>query len=537
MNRIRPTDVVTVKRFLLMETGTYNDQFLRSYRIGADTNTVNYLADTVANKKGANLNSTEVSAIAHNVISPTTEVTGRIEIDNGWSTKRYSFYLEIEYRTSELSNAKTIETIIGYTDFKDSVNQIHNKNNPIDGINPDTKFYITAINTTRCSVVETGTHPVNNVSSIQRKQVIMNNGFKLSDNNYNTITPVIMSPGNIFNRLATESLTGDFNNSGIGNSEINNTIGNVNNFIPEYNDRNNNSSSLYLTNLLNSFSSAKLEKNMDGDMTGTTMDDTYQAAFDKVNDSHYNNGSDYLSSFNNTPMIMNKINMIEGGQNRNSFKLKTLYNIDPNFNHVSTVINDYTGNMGLSVRGQTQIWDSVDPNTMFAVTLANSIPTYMLKCLLGFISFTVTNQNIENRVDFMIGADPKSYSQIGDISYLINAFKHALIEEVIRGYTQDFKCGFYIKCTVNILLEISLEVSINGLPMTPYITPAFSDNLIAPTITTSDGLVNLLSELNGIFQEIDYSINSTHSYANRVISQHSSPLPSFNFGSQNNYNL
>ena len=89
----------------LVETGTYDPEFLRPYVVSSTRDDIDQFADIVA-EEGGIITSASVAGIAGRIMSYKHTVTDRdlVEIENGWDEKRFSFIFEVIERERDEFN-------------------------------------------------------------------------------------------------------------------------------------------------------------------------------------------------------------------------------------------------------------------------------------------------------------------------------------------------------------------------------------------------------------------------------------------------
>lgn len=104
---------VLVKKLMITETGTANDMASRNFTTQVTTNTLNHLMEKTA--QGLNLTTENLAGISGKIIQPDT-IARRIDIPNGWGSKRYRFIMTVGYPDDHTAR-NVLYYYTGYTDI------------------------------------------------------------------------------------------------------------------------------------------------------------------------------------------------------------------------------------------------------------------------------------------------------------------------------------------------------------------------------------------------------------------------------------
>lgn len=122
---------ILVKKLMITETGTSNDMASRNFTTQVTTNSLNQLIEKTAH--GINLTAENLAGISGKIIQP-DQVARRIDIPNGWGTKRYRFILTACYPNDHMSR-NVVYYYTGYTDIVGHSAQLQD-------FDPNMKIYI-----------------------------------------------------------------------------------------------------------------------------------------------------------------------------------------------------------------------------------------------------------------------------------------------------------------------------------------------------------------------------------------------------------
>lgn len=138
----------------LVETGTYDPEYLRPYVVSANRDDINRFADVVDEEHGK-VGIASVAGLAGRIMHYSNRVDQRdlIDIENGWNEKRFSYIIEVvesQMDENDIFNPdKELVTLIsGYTDRMDvaAPTSVNRGRRDVDlFIAGDTEFFVTNV--------------------------------------------------------------------------------------------------------------------------------------------------------------------------------------------------------------------------------------------------------------------------------------------------------------------------------------------------------------------------------------------------------
>jgi len=109
---------VRINKLVLVETGGYKDQFIRSFEVNADNEQISkieHIVDKTRRLGSSNVKPTEIANEVPDLILPSSGVIGKVNIPYGWGEKRFRFLLEVVERG--YNNNEKVTIIQGYTEY------------------------------------------------------------------------------------------------------------------------------------------------------------------------------------------------------------------------------------------------------------------------------------------------------------------------------------------------------------------------------------------------------------------------------------
>ena len=443
-----------VTKFLMLETGTYNIQYRRPYNLEMSGSNLNALLERCDG--ATSIQSTMFGGIANQILKPAATPETDITIQNGWDIRRLQFMMEVEI----LSNlgGKSREIILGYTS--------HQGVTASQAIDPQMEFYVNSVIRVRDTVAEAAFGQTTYSS-------VFENSHVLCDNNWNGILTRDkehrMRPEDVFATMTVAGLNGIAGRIYDGRAISTTTVAKS--------DRNNNNASSYMANILDGYSRTVL----DTSSLGATQEQLYSKARGAV-----------ASAPANKDLFLSAIAGVRGTGIGNTFTFKNLLDLDPGIEHVTHArLMDPVAMSTAHASGQTANWGGSDFVTSTAAILSNSIPSLMMDLAITKIQFKATNKNIDGSVTIQFG-DVESFSS-GDMSRQLDIFKMRLQHEILNDISYGNQVDYAVAMNVDLIGETWISVSINGEPLTDFVTPSFCDALMVPVVTFNGELASSIA--------------------------------------------
>lgn len=469
-----PSNRVRVKRLLLVETGTYNPQYLRGYETQVTGSVINMLSERMAG--ASKFTPGMFGGIAGQFIRPSAapESATPIAIPNGWGERRMRFMMEVEI-VSPLAGA-TSEIITGYTENYDGVTMSGT-------IDRRLMFYINNITELRNLVVPTPMGQQNMTSVANSCQVLV-------DNNWSGIRQpeqvTRMRPTDVFSMIQRSHLptTPRF-------MDTRTVLGSQ----PVKSRRSNNLATSYASNLVDSYKSSWGEA------------DQFGQGMDQIITNLRGLEIDPLMSGDSFIQAMSGIRCTPPS---NMFTYGDLLMLDPNADHDDVKVIVFMGQSQAVTphhAGQSETWQGADQCTAAAAILSQAVPAIMADMALTQIAFSASNRNFA--ANFM-GEIPvtiatthiRSFANM-DLRQQDMAFQTRMRNEVLNDISYSNSLDYHIEMQVDLLGETRIAVSLQGSPLVEYVTPSFCDSLMAPVITRNEQQARTLAEDFGcIFEHV-----------------------------------
>lgn len=453
------TKNMRITQLVIIETGTYNQQFLRPYTMDVRADTMDLLKNTI--QDAPTIASSTLAGISSQFFRPEVAPESQIIIPNGWNQKRFRFFLQVEYEKYDLLHQ---ENILGYTEY----DGISTQTNAID---EQMRFFVNSISTLRTSVIATANGLSQTRTVTGSSQVLDDNNWQPGRNNiYNTAPSFHLRPQDLFQVMSTSLERESLNLSG-GNL-IDARIMTSNE--PVLSRRKNNLGATYTSTMINGFLAAN------NDMMGT-VDDISNSAMGYVRDDAIIQDA-----------FLSKLRSLAGTQT-SAFTIRDLMSIDPNVTHVKKIIHLKPAERATVHQiGQTADWGDVTIETQYATILSQSIPSLMMD--LGLVKAIIVSHNSTvNGIPETTLQDIKSFANQNltvPARTLITNIDHIVVRDI--SYNNQMQYSFV--ATVDLMGESVFRISVNGGPFIDYCMPSFADATLTPVTTMNNNRVYDISQ-------------------------------------------
>ena len=470
-----------ITKLMMVETGTYNDQFFRPYRTNMDMGVLASFQE--ATHAMPRITPTSIAGIASQIMAPTAEPQGNVNIVNGWDTRRFRFVMEVEVEDpTPLAAANySTELLTGYTDYLGA--------NPSGAIDPNMKFYFNNSVLVRRSVMSTpvGQHTqftVTNASHVLANNMLLAGQQPVLHTPFSGADTAYLRPTDVMANMQIQTLTGggevhDLRSMPVGTTAMKSA-------------RANGMAANHIAQCVNAINRASLEMQSDpGQNLGFGTVYTNARTF-------ANEGSIRMDKF---------LTYLQDNTHYRQTRYVTfsqLCMIQPGLDAIAAVI--FNGGVHqrtpVAQRGQTENWSTTTNETVVANMLGFMMPSIMMDLMLTKLTFSATNMTLDG--SYQIKVDKAlSFANI-DLSPYIQRCVDRITTEVMPAITHQNQIGVNVMMAVDVAGDTFIRVSYGGGPFTDYNMPSFGDALFSPIVAPSNqylpGLshdIAMLADYNG----------------------------------------
>lgn len=464
---MRQDITIYVVELVLMESGSYGDQFMRPYKTELKGPMIDRIQERF--EKTRRFTPALLASIANQFMVPDTRPRGVIEIPHGWNERRGRFILTIEIKLA--TGGKIRQVIMGYTNSVGFT---------ISKVDHDMEFFI------------------NNMYILTERQIETRNGYRteyypshmndvLSDRDNAGIRNrherrYTIRPEDIFSTIdasQSHALVDDLTdiritlNKGAIKSRMSNRIG-----------------SRYMAGVLNSRQKA-LENN--SDYAGTSID--HNSTAQGYSQESYASDDVFLQAISNLRDLARTVD---------NFTMGDLLKIDPDADR-RTDLNLFDDDAAAITRYSSQEINRLDgqeEEDRVAALIAVAVPALMFELGIHTINFQVHNQGIGHSFVF---EPSKADSLIRNMTIgpMVDIFEDRLIDELLLPLTADNQFDIGIKLNCRVFGEIDFTLYWDGKNRGRYVLPCFCNALSSPVLTDEIGDVKKAArDFTSLFDEI-----------------------------------
>lgn len=455
--------------FDIIETGTFNNQFRRSYVTELDGSTQRAIAERLDG--ATSYSPTMFSGIANQFLTPSATPEKLIDIPLGWQERRLRWVLKIERLIGV--GTEMMDVFTGYTN---GVGLTMSGN-----IAPDMMFFINNHMSFRKSIERTPHGNQVYYSPLRSSQILVDNAWS------GVGTPgseQAMRPTDVFATIGRAQLG------------INGTITDVRttlSSVPVKSKRSNNNAASYAADVLHNY----LHADRSVSATGGALEDILSTA----------RGMTYEDSVQKD-VFMQAIAQVSGRPVSNFFTINELTRLDPNVNNVMTytlvgqakMIGGNNGMPEFHTAGDTSDWHGSDRHTQVSAILSQAIPAMMMDQALTRLAFTATNMNFGGQA--VIVVEDAAGLMPGDLGPYVEAFKMDLLTKVMPDITYNNEVPFALRAVVDVFGETWLHLTLDGVTI-PFAVPQFCDALTSHVVTkNAENALTVATDLDSIFTNL-----------------------------------
>lgn len=460
-----------VKELKIIQTGEFNDIFLRPYTTQVSGRVTEVIEENLAKTRNR-FTPSILSKIANQFIVPDSNPRGLIEIPGGWSVRRGRFYMIVEIELP--MGDRIMQMLIGYTSSESFTTR---------NIDPYTEFIVN----NSFTMVEKRIR--NDRGGFDRVYVPNNPKDVISDRESAGLRrrgPKLytMRPEDIFSSIDAENLS---------------------DMIEDMTD---------LRTVLSKNAQTSSSRNrLSGSYMSRVMDSRRKAA--ENNNDFANSAADinasaqgYVSeeAISNDYFLRHISNMRGLKHTSDTFEYRDLLEMDDTIDRrAEPFLLDSDALSKTRFRDESEKLDGREEEDRVAAIVGIAIPALMMECGLASVKFQAHNDDLLDPYTFLPG---KSYPFMEDVDAtpFIERFEDRLIDELMvpltGGDRRMYSMAMQVSCQVFGNIDLSLHW--DGNYVGRFVFPAFSNSLYSPILTDSiDDLTTAARNFSDLFEHFD----------------------------------
>lgn len=500
-----------IKNFVLVQTGTYQEQHLRPFNVNVTSDNVNNLES--ATRGGTNLGVSAIQEIAADIIAPSAMTEGITNIQQGWSSRRFRFIMTVEEQHPFIRGTTDQRIFFGYTDHCDA---------SYNHLDPLMRIYFNSETVISNVIEQTPAGPVMRSNMVSSNQIIAPVDVTMGPTpRMASASTHLIRPEDIFSVGQTNHVARKLTDSGqidgpitasISHSAVVGLGGDY-----KYSRRMDSSPTRYLSGTLNSFQNAVLESNSNAfDNEATSMEVLL--------------GEATSFSRNNTMRgntFMSRLRDHAGYMENGYITFRELQMLFPEA--ASDQVTMFSMDNGKSIRKvsyahDSEIWSGADHISVGASLIAQTVPSVMMDTFFRSISISVTNGHGPN--NYIFDVNPAMTRTLVNISSdmamgYVMEFERRMKTDILNIISKGNQIPFKLVVSSDLAGETIIDIALGSDPLTRYVAPTFSDSLFTPVITRDLGLVSNIS--NDLIWLVGEVIKPAQNFVTSNVQQYQHP--------------
>lgn len=477
-----------VNQMLIREVGTYNQQYMRPYKMDTSGGRADRLLERV--ERASVVDGNLIAGVSSDIISQSHFAVDEIQIIGGWKERRLAFIMEVIQENT--SGSQSVLMLQGYSDRAE-----YSLSGTLD---PDTLFVINSyVMLNRSYDARTGRQ----YDVVTEAANVVNGKYVTTYRNEDQLYS--MRPEDLVIGMESMQLNETYTSYGAPASFEDTRIGIGNKSI--LSRRRNNMASTYLANTINSYRSASQlgdfgmrERDLLGQTANLLMEPT-------PGDLHF----------------LRALSNVQRNPGTTSFRMADITDIDTDLRSASVarrviklVALGEMERSRLHHAGETESWEDARIPQWAATVLSNSVSAIMMDLYITQLEMFCTNSHIGGRVEIRV-ATARSLMAL-DLTEQVEMLKTRMEAEVLKDISNNNQETYYIDMKVDLFGETRINIDIAGSGDIGFCVPSFSDSILTPGITNS----------RKYFDETATDMENVISMVREVSSAHPAPAVSHN---------
>lgn len=497
---------IQIQKFILVESGTYNTQFRRSYWTGENEGTaVDELRDRLAGRRVMGAGS--VAGFAGQIVNMNAKPDGELNIDlNGWNCRRFLYMMSVDIyaQGSVLPNR---QIIMGWSENSEMSLQ--------GSIDPQMRFTINSIVSLRQVDTVSQGRRITKMVPIDCSHVLSNQAYS----GLNRTSEMRIDPYDVMGLM----MVGKGLYQEEDDAPLYNYAG-IHGKTPTKVQRKFAQPASYLAGILKGFGDAvsskrNIDTNLPCEVDHATLCTTAQS---------FVSGS----TASNDGFMMAVRSVAADGYLTNYFTLRDLSVLQPSHPMETFLQGDTRENTRVETRsryskavlgeeahetGSTNPWSGNDVVTQFAAIVSQGLPGLMMELFFTEVHFRATNETQDGNILIELMAPPNTFEKF-DSRQFAELFEERVATDILRDACKNGMITFDLECRCDIITETWIDICLGGGESKTFNTPTFCDSLMTPMLSNPDNANGLANDMNTIVSDIVLGDNQYNAKNHGVIS-------------------
>lgn len=475
-----------VVNFIMMETASYDSQYIRPFQTTFNSQTGHYLQEFT--EGGRDLSTSALGNVASSILQPASSVSGVAPLPQGFGEKRFSFMLELVTNEQQFTRQRIVVT--GYTDYL-GVSTLSGQRH----IDPNMPMRFNNIFMLRDAVEPGATGNQNRSNLVSANHVVQ--GPAVYDPN-NAMTPgehlYTMRPEDVFARISTA------NNDMIQGQDVMDTRAMAT--APVAVSRKMESRPEYLSNTMKSYQTAQTQSETWDD------DPDYNTVYDQAR--NYTRTSDFM-----TNPFVSALSTNTGWRQTGQVTYGEMCSLIDGFDEQAQVV--LLGRVEKQQAyhpGQGEHWHGSNQQTLTATVFQQVLPAIMVDSLITRIGIRATNDTVGAQHDVR-PYDIDGFTENVDLSPYLQALQTRVIQEILQDISKQGMLVYHIDVHVDLRFESRFWISIEHEPAELFVSPAFCDAIYSPLTTNQPSAISTMAN------DVELMLHNINGQASRLAGQQS----------------
>lgn len=469
-----------ISKFILTQTGTYQEQQIRPFVTNVNAESMQVLAHDTRDGKNFGVAAMQNAALA-NLISLQSTPESIAAVSNGWRSRRFRGILVCMEKSPFAARAETQRVYYVSTD--------HCEESWQKNLDPQMRIYFNSETIVQERMVPTANGVIPQATVMGSYQIIA--PINSQAGHQANPTTYMVRPEDVYHGAQTRIMNEKIRYSGfLGENTVpdqtidgRSTMGGSSTQM--YNKRSDLAPARYLSRTMLAQQHANKEAALDGVM-GQDPELLYGSAGSYISNPSMVSNTFFGLLRDRFPSFVER-GFITYGQ---------LCSLFPHLDSITT----YTMDEGRSIRKTNMAEDSnhfngSDPATMAATLLAQVVPGIMMDNFIE--SFAFTAMNGAGMSQYNLAPIPNTLKGVVDnlhMSTYVEEFFRRVVTDVLESISMRNQIQFSVSMHADLGADSVIDIQMNGQPLIRYVIPTYTDSLFSSVVTQMHDLNDKISK-------------------------------------------
>ncbi len=444
---------INVLAFIVLETGTYGDQFRRSYVTNTDGHSLSIIGSRVAGAKA--FTPSLFSGVANHFIQPSANPESELLIPHGWQQRRLRFMLKLQH--TSYTGDVVEQVVTGWGEHNEGLSMQSNQ------LDPDMEFVVN-------STVHLAHKRQNTPLGMQQYTNVVDNSHVLAAGDWGGF---YTDQSRKEQRMRPEDVHTIMTAADVMKEEPDMFDGRIaNTQMAVKSRRSNGVATEYMARIMDSSRRAQALSQFGQSEEHISTQARGMVAENLVAEDPF----------------LEALGKIRGSFTTNRFTWKDLLALDPNARNVFyPQVLGHTERAMSDFRNNSNEWHAPDRATQVATILSQAIPGYMMDSAISVAYIQATNKNKQfgELMPAVAITNVESFAS-GNLETEIERLRIAIQDQLLRDLSYNDSSSYNIEMHVDLLGDTRIRLEWEGYDCGEFVTPSFADALMVPVLTADN---------------------------------------------------